>query len=163
MLRCVCFYTVPHSSFEVRHCVQHALWSNANGFLHCSLEVQRVSHSCQRASRSLQIRNSRSRSTQDRQPPCSASTTTRSRGKELNNAPLPCLPVSALCPARNFRTRSNHMTSAKTQSSSVQMQCSVDGQAQTLLLLSVVNLPPPANTMHSGKSRKCQVNTFKIS
>ena len=52
----------------------------------------RVSHSCRRASRSFQIRNSRSRSTEDRQPPCSASTTTRSRGKELNGAPLPCLP-----------------------------------------------------------------------
>ena len=54
--------------------------------------VQRVSHSCRRASRSFQIRNSRSRSTEDRQPPCSASTTTRSRRKELNGAPLPCLP-----------------------------------------------------------------------
>ena len=51
----------------------------------------RVSHLCRRASRSLQIRNSRSRSTEDRQPPCSASTTTRSRGKELNGAPQPCL------------------------------------------------------------------------
>ena len=39
-----------------------------------------------------EIRNSRSRSTADRQPPCSASTTTRSRGNELNGAPLPCLP-----------------------------------------------------------------------
>ena len=54
--------------------------------------VQRVSHSFRRASRSFQIRNSRSRSTEDRQPPCSASTTTRSRGKEINGAPLPCLP-----------------------------------------------------------------------
>ena len=53
--------------------------------------VQRVSHSFRRASRSFQIRKSRSRSTEDRQPPCSASTTTRSRGKELNGAPLPCL------------------------------------------------------------------------
>ena len=52
----------------------------------------RVSHSCRRASRSFQIRNSLSRSTEDRQPPCSASTTTRSRRKELNGAPLPCLP-----------------------------------------------------------------------
>ena len=37
----------------------------------------------------------------------------------------------------------------------VQVQCSVDGQAQTLLLTRVANLPPPANTKHSGKSRKC--------
>ena len=27
----------------------------------------------------------------DKQPPCSASTTTRSKGKELSGAPLPCL------------------------------------------------------------------------
>ena len=53
--------------------------------------VQRVSHSFQRASRSFQIRNSRSRSTEDRQPPCSASTTTRILGKELNGLLL-CLP-----------------------------------------------------------------------
>ena len=26
MLRCVCLYTVPHSSYEVRRCVQHTLW-----------------------------------------------------------------------------------------------------------------------------------------
>ena len=45
-----------------------------------------------RASRSFQICNSRSRSTEDRQPPCSASTTARSRGKGLNSAPPPCLP-----------------------------------------------------------------------
>ena len=57
-----------------------------------NVNQQRVSHSCRRASRSFQIRNPRSRSTEDRQPPCSASTTTRSRGKELNGAPLPCLP-----------------------------------------------------------------------
>ena len=30
----------------------------------------------------------------------------------------------------------------------------VDGQAQTLLLTRVANLPPPANTKHSGKSMK---------
>ena len=52
----------------------------------------RVSHSCRRAPRSFQIRNSRSRSTEDRRPPCSASTTARIRGKELNGAPLACLP-----------------------------------------------------------------------
>ena len=64
----------------------------------------RVSHSCRRASRSFQIRNSRSRSTEDRQPPCSASTTTRSRGKELNGAPLPCLPCfcSVSCAQLSF-------------------------------------------------------------
>ena len=28
---------------------------------------------------------------------------------------------------------------------------------------SVANLPPPANTMHPGKSRKCLFNTFKNS
>ena len=42
------------------------------------------------------IRNSFSRKhacpRRARQPPCSASTTTRSRGKELTSAPLPCLP-----------------------------------------------------------------------
>ena len=66
--------------------------------------VQRVSHSCRRASRSFQIRNSRSRSTEDKQPPCSASTTTRSRGKELNGAPLPCLPCfcSVSCAQLSF-------------------------------------------------------------
>ena len=39
MLRCVCLYTVPHSSFGVRPCVQHTLWLDVNEFLHCSLEV----------------------------------------------------------------------------------------------------------------------------
>ena len=64
----------------------------------------RVSHSCRRASPSFQIRNSRSRSTEDKQPPCSASTTTRSRGKELNGAPLPCLPCfcSVSCAQLSF-------------------------------------------------------------
>ena len=66
---------------------------------------QRVSHSFRRASRSFQIRNPRSRSTEDRQPPCSASTATRSRGKAALRHHV-CR-VSALCPARNFRSRSN--------------------------------------------------------
>ena len=34
--RCVCFHTVPHSSFEVRRCVQHTLRSDVNEFLPCS-------------------------------------------------------------------------------------------------------------------------------
>ena len=70
------------------------LWNDfSNEFItRSNVNQQRVSHSCRRASRSFQIRNSRSRSTEDRQPPCSASTTPRSRGKELNGAPLPCLP-----------------------------------------------------------------------
>ena len=42
----------------------------------------------------------------------------------------------------------------------VQVQCSVDGQAQ-LLLTRVAILPPSANTKHSGKSGKCLFNTFK--
>ena len=63
--------------------------------------VQRVSHWCRRASRSFQIRNSRSRSTEDKQPPCSASTTTRSRGKELIGAPLPCF-CSVSCARLSF-------------------------------------------------------------
>ena len=82
---------------------------------------QRVSHSFCRAPRSFQIRSPTSLTlvptsfalvpnspptsltlvptsfalapdSQLRQPPCSASTTTRSKGKELNGAPLPCLP-----------------------------------------------------------------------
>ena len=39
MLLCVCLYTVSHSSFAVRRCVQHTLWSDVNEFLHYSLEV----------------------------------------------------------------------------------------------------------------------------
>ena len=46
--------------------------------------VQRVSHSFRRASRS--------RSTENKQPPCSAKTTTTTKRKELNDSPPPCLP-----------------------------------------------------------------------
>ena len=61
-------------------------------------------------------------------------------------------PDNGLC--AHMDVTSCDVTSATTQSSSVQVQCSVDGQAQTLLLTRVANPPPPANTMHSGKSRK---------
>ena len=39
MLRCVCLDTVPHSSFEVQHCVRHTVGSDATEFPHCSQEV----------------------------------------------------------------------------------------------------------------------------
>ena len=84
--------------------------------------VQRVSHSFRRASRSFQITHPRVSTRVDElrarsrfathgrdrqrtgQPPCSASTTTRSRGKELNGAPLPCLPCfcSVSCAQLSF-------------------------------------------------------------
>ena len=35
----LCLYTVPHSSFEVRRCVQHTLWSDVSEFLHRSQEI----------------------------------------------------------------------------------------------------------------------------
>ena len=108
------------------------------------------SHSCERASRSLQIRNSRSRSTEDRQPPCSTSTTTRSRGNSTALCYHVCR-VSALCPARNFPSRSNQTMgcarawmSGRAYESSLSMsrlvyklKTNVDGEAQTLLLTRV--------------------------
>ena len=62
----------------------------------------RVSHSCRRASRSFQIRNSWSRSTEDKRPPQQGS-------EEKNSTALRyhVCRVSALRPARNFRSRSN--------------------------------------------------------
>ena len=78
---------VPTSSSNESHTRSVELRARSKFTTH-----ERVSHSCRRASHSFQIRKPRSRSTEDRQPPCSASTTTRSRGKELNGAPLPCLP-----------------------------------------------------------------------
>ena len=83
-------------SHELRARSRYAVQRVSHSFRRASRSFQihlpRVSHSCRRASRSFQIRNSRWRSIEDRQPPCSASTATRSRGKELNGAPLPCLP-----------------------------------------------------------------------
>ena len=75
-----------------RYAVQRVSHSCRRASRSFQIHHPRVSHSCRRASRSFQIRNSRSRSTEDRQPPCSASTTARSRGKGLNSAPPPCLP-----------------------------------------------------------------------
>ena len=82
-------------SVELRARSRYAVQRVSHSFRRASRSFQihhpRVSHSCRRASRSFQVRNSRSRSTEDKQPPCSASTTTRNRGKEFNSAPLPCL------------------------------------------------------------------------
>ena len=71
------------------------------------IHYPRVSHSWRRDSRSFQTRNSRSRSTEDKRPPCSASTTTRSRGKNSTALRYHVCHVSAPCPARNFRSRSS--------------------------------------------------------
>ena len=87
---------ISHSFVELlarsRYAVQRVSHSFRRAPRSFQIHHPRVSHSCRRASRSFQIRNSRSRSTEDRRPPCSASTTARIRRKELNGAPLPCLP-----------------------------------------------------------------------
>ena len=87
-----------------RYAVQRVLHSFRQAPRSFQIHNPRVSHSCRRASRSFQIRNSRSRLTVDKRPPCSASTTARIRGKELNGAPLPCLPCfcSVSCAQLSF-------------------------------------------------------------
>ena len=110
--------------------------------------VTRVSHSFRRAPRSFQIRNSRSRSTEDRRPPCSASTTARIRRKELNGAPLPCLPCfcSVSCTQgmtfcstlEGCGSHINKCVHSVTLKAMFNVQVwRVDGQAQTLLLTRV--------------------------
>ena len=82
--------------------------------------------------------------------------------------------VSALCPSAQLFTlepdnglcahtdvTSRDVTSATTQSSSVQVQCSADGHAQTLLLLRVANLFSPANTMHFWQVQEVSVQHFQ--
>ena len=125
-------------------------------------EVQRVSHLCRRASRSLQIRNSRSRSTEDRQPPCSASTTTRNKEKELNGAPLPCLPCfcSVSCAqgmtfCSTLKGCGSHIIKC-VHSVKLNAMCNVqvwrvDGQAQTQnVICNRTQLTPPRIYLHHG-------------
>ena len=130
----------------------------------------------QRVSHSLITRADR---TNGREMLCSPELhqTTRTRG--FSNAPLPCLPCFSVSNAqhtvhlhepvtRAVRTHGCDIMRCDKCNNSVddlykyvQVQCSVDGQAQTLLLTKVANLPPPANTKHSGKSRKCLVQHFQ--
>ena len=131
----------------------------------------RVSHSCRRASRSFQISNSRSRSTEDRRPPCSASTAARIRGKELNGAPLACLPCfcSVSCAqlfvhARTRRWAVQHImrqcTTMTENKCCASMACGWC-VAQTLLLTRVAKTPGVLALCQLH--RKCLINTLKNS
>ena len=78
------------------------LWNDSsNEFLtRSNVNQQRVSRSFRRAPRSFQIRNSRSRSTEDGQPPCSASTTTREQRKRTQRRSATMFAVFLLCVLR---------------------------------------------------------------
>ena len=161
---------LPARSRYAIHRVSHSFRRASRSF---QIHNPRVSHLCRRASRSFQIRNSRSRSTEDKQPPCSASTTTRSRGKKTQRRSATMFAVFLLCVLRarmDERTCIRVITVDVTSSvqAEKQVQCcgNVDGQAQTLLLTRVAKttstwrlsaLPTCALTL----SRKCLINTLK--
>ena len=83
-----------------RYAVQRVSHSFRRASRSFQIHHPRVSHSYRRASRSFQIRKSRSRSTEDRQLPCSASTTTRIRGKRTQRRSATMFAVFLLCVLR---------------------------------------------------------------
>ena len=62
--------------------------------------VQRVSHSCRRASRSFQIRNSRSRSTEDKRPPLLSEHHSKDQRKRTQRRSATMFAVFLLCVLR---------------------------------------------------------------